>query len=683
MTKLRTSRTDWRHGLIWIGPLLVVIGFFTERMWQSLPAPRVLETVAICGLALAVAFLACRLARFRLATALASVFAVATIWFVGAMPALSVLLFVAAAFSIGHRIAGDREGAAATIVGLSAISGTVGWFLPFPVHYRFVYIFLFAIAAAIERKRLLDAARRFSRAWQSAVSEAPGVAAFAILAAGLAFAVCWLPTVQFDDLAYHLGLPSQLSALHYYRMDVQSQVWALAPWSGDIVQGVAQMIAGAESRGAVDAVWLALIGALTWTLAGTLDMTPRARWFAVALAASQPMTAWLAGGMQAELPAAAAALALALTVAQSDRLPNIRNVLAFALIAGFLLALKTGFVAIVVPLAVWFGWRCRGRWSVKAVAAAFLSMLLVSGSSYVYAALITGDPFFPLFSDAFHARFPADVMSDAHWTAPVDASILWQLTFHTVRYVEGWNGAAGFSLLGLSGAAIVALCTRATRALAICALVAFVAAIATVHYFRYAYPAVILLTPATVAVAAAVTPARIGTLLFSSLIALNLAYQSCANWTLHVGGIKRRLMDIDTVAEINRYAPARGLVRAVSERSPDAVVLFCSPGEPFAAELAGRGLTVSQYDPELERARIAADEDPTGAAWRGIFERTNAQYAIVSHKDADSGALMTALADAKRILEIGSDQLWQLPARSSASIDLVRARDIARGKFQP
>ena len=69
-------------------------------------------------------------------------------------------------------------------------------------------------------------------------------------------------------------------------------------------------------------------------------------------------------------------------------------------------------------------------------------MLFACGSSYVYATLITGDPFFPLFSDALHARFPADVMSDPQWLAPIDASIPWQLTFHTEKFIEGmeWRG---------------------------------------------------------------------------------------------------------------------------------------------------------------------------------------------------------------------------------------------------
>jgi hypothetical protein len=667
--------------LLWLGPILVATGLFTERMWRSLPATRALETLLISVLFLGIAAASRRLLRVTLATSLACLFAIILVWFVGVLPILSVLLLCAAAFSVGDWIIGECDIPSTIIAGLCVICAIVGWLLPFPVHYRFVYFSFFLIVVALKRKRLMAAVRDISTAWRSTVSEAPHTAAFAILIVGFASAVCWLPTVQFDDLAYHLGLPAQLSELHYYRMDVQSQVWALAPWSGDIAQALTQLLAGTESRGAVDAVWLLLVCVLTWSLTG-LYATRRWQWFAVALAASQPLTASLCGGMQAELPATAAALALAFTVARSEA-ATWRNAAAFAFIAGFLLALKIGFIAIVLPLAIWFIWRCRGGWSLRVIVGAILSMLFACGSSYAYAMLVTGDPFFPLFSDALHARFPADVMSDPHWLAPFDASILWQLTFHTEKFFEGWNGAAGFSMLGLIGAAVIALCSRSMRALTACAVLAFIAAISTVHYFRYAYPALMLLTPATTAVVARYASARNAAILLSCLIVLNVAFQSCANWTLHVGGIKHRLIHRNDVAEIDRYAPPRGLVRAVRERDPNSIVLFCSPEEPFGAELAGRGFTVSHYDPELEHARLLADADSTGVAWRDIFGRTQANYAIVSHTSDDNAALKSALSDAQLVLTIGSDQLWQLPASEQTSVDLVRARDFAREKSWP
>ncbi len=679
--KLRSIVSDWRAAVVWLGPVALGMGFVTERMLRSLPAARALETLTISAIAVAVGFIASRLFRVTLATSIACLFGIAAVWFVGILPFLGVVLFGTAALSIGYAAAGARSHALSLIVGVSLISGIAGWLLPFPLHYRFVYFLLFITIAISQRRRIVGACVDFATAWQTAARESPRLFVCAVLAVGLASTACWLPTVQFDDLAYHLGLPAQLAELHYYRMDVQSQVWAVAPWSGDIVQAIAQLLAGAESRGAVDALWLSLIAVLTWNLTAHSSAPASARYFAVALVASQPLTASLVGGMQAELPATAATLALAMSVLQSQRPPNFRDVITFAIIAGFLLALKTGFIAIIAPLAVWYG--CRTRTTARFAAVGVIIMLLVCGSSYLYALVITGDPFFPLFSGLFHTQVAADVMSDSRWAAPVGLSIPWDLTFHTAQYFEGWDGAAGFLMVGLSGAAIVALFARSTRWLAACGICAVFVAISTVHYLRYAFPALTLLVPATVVTVAACVPTRASIILFSSLIVLNLAYQSTANWTLHVGGVKHRLIHRDSLAETERYAPARSLVRIARDENPEAVILFSSQDEPFAAEMAGRGFTVSHYDPELEHARLLAETDASGTSWREIFDRTNAQFVVVLRKDLDATALAKALGDAKMVREIGSDQLWQLPARAKASVDLVHARDFALEKFWP
>ena len=486
--------------------------------------------------------------------------------------------------------------------------------------------------------------------------------------------------MQFDDLAYHLGLPSQLAALGYYRMDVHSQVWALAPWSGDIVQAIAQVLAGQEARGAVDAFWLLAAAALTWQLAAALEAPLFARWLSVALFASLPPTAALVGGMQAELPATAASLALALMVATAPQGASFRQLLLFAILAGFLLGLKAGFIAIILPLCAWLAWRWRGQWSWKVIFPGVALTCMVGGSSYVYAALLTGNPLFPLLNGFFHSLlFSGPYVADSRWTAPVGWDILWQLTFHTRAYLEGWDGAAGFSLLGLSGAVIVALVLPRLRALAVAGLIAFIAAIATVHYFRYAYPALVLLTPVAVAAAAAVMPRRKATVLLIALTVLNLAYQSCSYWTLHVGGVKRTLGQWGEPV-MTRLAPERSLIQSVREQDAAANVLLCSPDTPFAAELAGRGFVTAWYDPELKLAREAADADSSGAGWRALFARTGARYAISNA--TQSAGLTAVLADAQLLRQLGSAQLWKLPHLANAN-DLVRERDLALAKFRP
>jgi hypothetical protein len=679
MTKGRPAMFDWRIWVFWCGPALVAIGLVSEKMWRSFPAPRVVETLALALIAMLTGFVIRVLLSVRMATGIAIVFSVALAFFVGVVSLAATFFLAAAALSLGSAITGRRD-LTAIVSGLSIIAGIIGWALPFPLHYGFVYFIALSAPIVWQWRDVLSAARSAGRAWGSAVEDSPRIAAFAVLALGLASAECWLPTVQYDDLAYHLGMPSQLAALHYYRMDVQSQFWALAPWSGDVLQSVVQLLAGKESRGALDAMWLAGIAGLSWQLSDSLGASKGVRWLVVALVASQPLTAALVGGMQAELPATAATLALAVIVANISSSLTWRDVLYFGLVAGFLIALKTGFIAIIAPLSVAFYWRSRGQWKALYPILALAVFLFVGASSYFYAAYITGNPMFPLLANVFPSTFASGSMLDTRWGASVNLMIAWQLTFHTADYLEGWNGAAGFSFLGLIGAVAIAITARRYRFVAVCAALSFVAAIFAVHYFRYTYPAIVLMAPASVAAAAMVVKERSLIIAIIALIVLNLGVQSCAFWTLHVGGVKYRLLASESKT-IERFVPERTLIQSVRRDDKEANVLLCSPNAPFAAELAGRGFVASHYDPILESARLDADVDVSGNVWRRIFDQTNAGFAIVSTSAPPNMALAAALSDAHMIEEIGTAQLWKL-ARARGSDDLLRERDFASKLFR-
>ena len=669
----------WRTLILWIGPVALAIGFVAERLWRTFPASRALETILLAVIAMTIAWCVRRLSGMRMATAVASVFAAALIVFAGPLEILSAALLAAAAVCIGTSIGRGRPDAVTLLVGLSALTGVLGWLIPFPIHYRAIYVALLVVPIVLRRAQLASDVRGLARDWQAAIDASPHAATFAVLVIGLCSAGCWFPTLQYDDLAYHLGLPSQLSALHYYRLDAQSQIWALAPWSGDIAHGIAQLVAGREARGALDALWLLALMALVWRCCRLLGADATTRWLAVAIAASQPLLTVLAGGMQSELPATAAALGLVVIVLARDEVPPTADAMRFACVAALLFGLKTGFIAIVLPQLIVFAWSRRVRGFSGRTVAAVLVFLLLCGSSYFYAALLTGDPMFPLFADTFHSRYPVADMGDVRWRADIGASALWSLTFHTADYHEGWDGAAGFSLLGLAGASAMALFVRRTRVVATCASLAFIVAIATVHYFRYTFPAAVMLIAPSMTVLAQSLPLRHVVALTCALVAANLGYQSCASWILHVGGIKHRVMHTDA-RMFDRFAPTRDLLGAVE---PGSNVLFCSPTEPANAELAGRGFTVAHYDTVLEHDRVAADADASGAAWRRLFQRTQARYAVVSLIAPENPALATGLADARLVREVGSRQLWQLPPQPTTEEDLARARDAARHFFWP
>jgi len=205
---LRPSYPGWRPCLLWSGVLLLAVGFVAERSWQSLPLPRVLETLLLGLAAEAIAFLLQRLLRISLASALLCVFAGVLAWFVGVVPLFAMLVLAAGGFCLCRSIAKDvSHEAIMAVAGIGVLAGLLGWLLPFPVHYRFVYLLPLLLLCISGRRHLSAALRGGTLAWRAAVTASPAIAAFAVLVVGLASAGCWLPTAQFDDLAYHLGCP--------------------------------------------------------------------------------------------------------------------------------------------------------------------------------------------------------------------------------------------------------------------------------------------------------------------------------------------------------------------------------------------------------------------------------------------------------------------------------------------
>ena len=226
--------------------------------------------------------------------------------FAGPTSVIAGLLLALAAVGIGSRIVGDGRGIALSLlVGLAVVAAVVGWLLPLPIHHRATYA-IACIALIAWRHRVIAAA--CGEAWRrfdDAARAAPRASSAAILLLGLASTGAWLPTMQYDDVVYHLGLPWQLQETARYAMDPSLQVWALAPWAGDVLQGVAQVLAGGEARGALDALWLAIAAGAVFALAGALGADATRRWWAIALLGSLPMSMNLVGGMQTELPAMA------------------------------------------------------------------------------------------------------------------------------------------------------------------------------------------------------------------------------------------------------------------------------------------------------------------------------------------------------------------------------------------
>ncbi|MEO5624493.1 MAG: hypothetical protein ABIQ70_00615 [Dokdonella sp.] len=668
---LARFRDNAAAALVSAGLLACAVGLVLHRMWTVLPAKRCVDLLELGALAILCATVLRRRRGWAWANALALAWLVPLLFFVGIPAALATLLLAAAATALGSLLL-PRDGAMRAVfslpAGLVLIGGTLGWLLSWPIHYRLVYLPLLLAICAWRARTVRDIVSVARQGWNAAVASAPWPAAGAVLVFGLASTGAWLPTMQADDLVYHLGLPSQLLQHGFYVPDPTQQIWALAPWLGDVLQGIAQVLAGCEARGAVNAMWMLSIAASLRSLAATLHADVRTRWCTVALCASLPPLAALAAGMQTELAASALLVALALAIMQPGK-QHLTWICA-VLVAG-LAGLKLGhaFAALVLLLWAIARARCRIEWT--RLPLALLLFLALASSSYFRAWLVSGNPLLPLFNDVFRSPVLAPLqLTDMRWHAGFGLDLPWAITFDTTRYLEASAGGFGFVMVALAGAWVLALLRAPTRGIVLAGTAVLMLPLWPMQYARYAFPGLVLLLPALLAATDAALGGRWCSRIVVALCVLNLTFQANANWLLSVNTVHKLVIGGGRTDEVyRRYAPVRSLIATLRARDDsDSVVLVMDAQAPDVAELAGRGRTVSHYAPKMQAAGIAADADASGMLWGALVRDIDARWLLLHPQhlnDAQRAGL--ARVGAQRADVVGDTELWSVPAGTPGS----------------
>ena len=654
--------------LLWLGMTLCVAGLILNRMWDVLPFPRFFEHVLLSLCALAAAWPLVRWRGWSWALALALVWLAGLAVFGGPMPVLAVALLAAASVAVGSFL---LPGPIALPLGLAMIAGVLGWLLPLQIHTRAIYALACVGLVAWRRVEVVTACQSLLQQFKHAARTSPRASAAAVLLLGLASTGAWLPTMQADDVVYHIGLPWQLQETARYQPDPITQVWSLAPWAGDVLQGVAQVLAGTEARGALNVLWLGIAASMAFALTALLvgNTTPSdvaRRWWAVALLASLPLSMALAGGMQTELPAMAWLPALAWLALRPPTppgtAPNWRGLLAGAVLFGVLCELKIMHAAVALPVLVWAAWRHRYAIPWRWLPIALMVALIVGGSSYTYAWWMTGNPVLPLMNAWFRSPyFALHDFADARWHGGLDADVLWDISFDTEHYFESVDGGFGFVLIALLGVWLLALRDGRTRGLASAASIALLLPLLPMQYARYLQPSLALLLPALVV---AYPVVRRGTAAFWALCVLNLAFATNANWMLRTGGLKLVVRHMgDNTPVLQRYLPERILaeqLRAPANRDGTVLVL---PGSSLAlAELGARGRNMLWYSPRWQAEAARVEADPSGKAWSRLLQDNKIRHVILQPEQLTPPQRAgLALSNAQPVREAGKAQWWRIP----------------------
>ncbi len=644
--------------------------------------------VALLGFGL----LCARLLRADPARALLCLILPLALLLYGPRACLAVALIALLAASLGGRLGVEvrtRPGLA-SIVGLAVISAVAGWLQgakgidPGPL------LLILLVAQWLLRGQLGEVYAGYLNAARSVrVGGRIGLLPLALLIAALL--VSGHPTLHFDDLAYHAALPTQLLELGYNRLDARSQIWALAPWSGDVLQALAAVLAGADARGALNGLWWLLLAlAVVEVLPRMSDSAAQAEHdagrgvqIALLLIASLPMSWMLLAGMQTELPTAAVLLAL-LGLLQSpagDAAQSRRQAVLLGVLVGLLLGLKVSNVVFVAALAV-AALISAPRRTLLALPIAVPVAALIGGSSYVYAWWISGNPLLPLFNSWFGSTLvgPEDLV-DLRYRAGLDFSDFHGALFDSSRYLESWDGVAGFQWLLLATFLPLGLtkhkrsepgAQRQWLALPWCCVAVLAGALllfAQMQYLRYLYPAMVVGSIAIaiglqrcLATAAARWQLRAALhTALASCIALNLCAIGSVHWQLREGLTPRGLWSERAEQDwINNVAPELALVRNARELDGQANLLLADPDHPYIASGAGRSYTTAWYDPQLQALAARCNAQVSGACWRSELVAHGFGWVITRQQGATP---LTAALDgwAQLAGEQGSARLFRLP----------------------
>ena len=642
-------RTDADHRvaifLFWAGFVLLAIGFAATGLWRSIPLGPTLLLGALAVGSVVAAGAVSKLARCRFATAMLAIWMLALAFFGGLASSLAVLLIVTTAMAIGScLVPADSRGriALSVLVGIGLMVGVVGWTLPFDTGYlRAIYVVASIGLVAWRSSDVVAMLRSAPLAWSAAVSDAPIAAGIAMVCVGVASTCAWLPTMQYDDLAAHLALPSQLAHLGYYQMNVGSNVWAVTAWASDVLQGIAWVIAGAESRGLVDTLWFALSGVMLWRLCEQLELKPSTRWLALALLASAPVVALTLASMQTEGSTTAVMLGLALLIQQS-RTSEPRWLLIAATLFGLLLGIKVSNLWFALPLAAWCLWQWRRRLSWKAAPFALLLAVLVVGSSYAYAYLLTGNPVLPLFNKIFDSSYYSSTgFFDKRWLSGFGWKIVWRAVFHSSTLADNGNGAAPLAMIGLSGCFVVALLRPRSRALALAGVSSFLLPLTIIQYLRYATPGIALLIPAMLcglpATSVDAGHEKVRTVFLWALPLVTLTFITNVWWQFRSGALQT-LITQGNDAVLAQFAPTRLVAQVVQARyGSEARLLMLDHTQPFAAEFDGRAFVDSWYDPKLLALLNQARNSDSPSVWVQIFGLTGANLVMTTSDHVTSG----------------------------------------------
>jgi hypothetical protein len=572
--------------------LLTVYGFYERKLFaQEVWSRAGLERFVIFAAAYAVCFAAVSLWKPGIFLPAVLCFVVVyTIAAAGPLALLSVCLFLLSSLVLGLTLLGsDADAVLAMLLGISVYMFVVSIAVFAPVNYPVVYLLVLfvpllwnhrtTIAWLAKIRSLFLPFPLASRMEQLAL----GALTFVLLAHWL---VALEPEVGADALAMHLVVPSSIATFHHWAFDFKNHAWALMPMGGDWCYTVVYMFGGEPAARLLNFAFLLSIAVL---------LASRGSLLIAALFAATPIVQLVTGSLFVENLWALLSLGALISISlyrENRRAPYLY--LTFIL-AGAAAATKFGALSFLVPFAALVFLTARP--GIRRACAAIACFLIFAAPPYLTAFAKTGNPVYPFLSSTGPG-------SDARFQTPLTFHTPYDLTFHTSRFLEGQDGAAGFQYFLLLPAAVLLL-GRKRSYLGVASALTF--AISAVLIFagnsnlRYLYPA---LPFAMLFMASALTAMRVVDVRLYKVVLALLAVVFCLDvYFLPSSGWYHKDFVLNP-GRVTALAPVRNLVAYLNQAHPGAAAAFFET--TAIAGLRGPAFTNTWHTPEFNNQIAAA-----------------------------------------------------------------------------
>lgn len=423
----------------------------------------------------------------------------------------------------------------------------------------------------------------------------------------------FFPTVMYDDNAMHLSWWTQLSFNKSYIPDVVSQIWAAEPFTVDLIHGVLSVVAGADSKSALNMYLLIFTSVSVFSLSKLFIDNINDRLLVVALFLSTPMICNLLLGLQTDLflsflASIGCVLLYELKAAFSPRqLVGVLLIIALCAstkVPGILLGL--GFFASIVVMFFQVKYDLKTITFRDGIVISLFVCIMGAVALYPYinAYLVTGNPVFPLYNGIFKsAYFEPNNFIDNRFVKGANLKSFYGLFFDTSNYFESKNNAAGFQfflLFPLSLLMLVAFRKKESIYLLIPLLVYLLPMYFTMQYLRYFF-AVVPIISVLLAVLLSADVKQGGSNLLSRasfvfLIGLNFAFLSGVSYLFHTSPLA--VYSAEGKQQFaSEVAPEIQLNAQINTLNKNAKVLF-DFNRPYGATLAGTPFYNSWYSPK-------------------------------------------------------------------------------------